>query len=85
MKLLALADEKKKNKHKKRKRDAPEVTATVTEQLTDDPEKDDDIDDGEVDNFEKALQLAQEAYDQQKERSGPINSAYARIVDGALR
>ncbi len=37
------------------------------------------------DMMEQALKIAQEAFDQENERGEPINDAYARIVDGALR
>ncbi len=37
------------------------------------------------DPMAKALKIAQEAFDQEVEKGQPINDAYAKIVDGALR
>ncbi len=68
-------------KKKKKQDDTPDITVLTTQDASDDNE----MSTAEVDGFETALAFAQEAFDQQKERSGPINDAYARIVDGALR
>ncbi len=49
------------------------------------PESKDKATEKEIDPMLKALKIAQEAFDQEGEKGQPINEAYAKIVDGALR